>query len=136
MHSNLIDSHIYIIRRWLIKYLQHETSISTIKGELLPHVIKKQLSRPSAGPPDSNTSTLNNSDTGDIFSFAMQSKMEGLIREASAYNDHLGDMKGCYHGDSIRCYAFVAGKETFGVRVNTLSGYWSVNKKVRLFDFF
>jgi hypothetical protein len=46
LYSNLIDSHIYVLRNWVIKYLNSQPNFSTIKGELLPHIVKKQLSKP------------------------------------------------------------------------------------------
>lgn len=104
-------------------------NISTIKGELLPHVVKKQLSKPSKSK---STDKAGSSSKEDIFSYVQESDLTRLIRESSSYNDHTGDMKPCYHGDSIRCYAYIASPETYGVRVNTLHGYWSVNSKVRV----
>ena len=43
MHSNLLDSHIYIISNWLLDYIgDHLKSCSSFKREVLPHLIKKQ----------------------------------------------------------------------------------------------
>ncbi|KAJ8946815.1 hypothetical protein NQ318_002094 [Aromia moschata] len=39
-------------------------------------------------------------------------------------------MKPVYHNDSIRCYAYIAPEDVFGMRVNTLPAYWSVNAKI------
>lgn len=129
MYSTLIDSHIYVIKNWVIKYLKNVDSFMSIKGELLPHIIKKQLSKP---PKQANTkeSVINVKDSGDIFTFAKEDNLDLAIREASSYNDHLGDLKPSYTGDSIRCYAYLAPKDTFAVRINTLAAYWSVNAKV------
>lgn len=126
MYSNLIDSHVYVMKKWVINYLTKVPNISTIKGELLPHIIKKQLSKP---PKATNKNDAINS-KDDIFSYAQESKLTQLIREYSSYNDHTGDMKPCYHGDCIRCYAYVANADTYGIRVNTLHAYWSVNRTV------
>ncbi|KAJ8977213.1 hypothetical protein NQ317_015388 [Molorchus minor] len=101
----------------------------SLKGELLPHIIKKQLSKPPK-PVETKDSILNTKDSGDIFAFAREDELNLWIREASSYNDHIGDMKPAYHNDSIRCFAFIAPKDTFGVRVNTLSVYWSLNAKI------
>lgn len=110
--------------------METEKSFSTLKGELLPHIIKKQLSKPPK-PEATNASVLNSKDDRDIFSHAVENDLQILIRETSAFNDHKGDMKGCYHGDFVRCYAYVADDNVFGVRVNTLPAYWSINGQVQ-----
>ncbi|KAJ8966790.1 hypothetical protein NQ317_001729 [Molorchus minor] len=129
MYSNLIDTHVYVLKNWVIKYLKSDDKFMSLKGELLPHIIKKQLSKPPK-PVETKDSILNTKDSGDIFAFAREDELNLWIREASSYNDHIGDMKPAYHNDSIRCFAFIAPKDTFGVRVNTLSVYWSLNAKI------
>ncbi|KAJ3642786.1 hypothetical protein Zmor_025541 [Zophobas morio] len=128
MYSNLVDSHIYVLKNWVVKYLNSQQSFSTIKGELLPHIVKKQLSKPPKVT--EGKSVLSNFDSEDIFNFAKEDEFSIAIRETSSFNDHSGDFRGTYHGDSIRCYAVVAPKDCYGVRVNTLPSYWTVNNKV------
>lgn len=129
MYSNLIDSHIYVLKNWVTKYLKSEESFMSLKGELLPHIIKKQLSKPPK-PVDTKESIVNISDMGDIFSFAKENEFDLAVREASSYNDHYGDLKPSYQNDTIRCYAYLAPKDSIGVRVNTIPNYWSLNGKV------
>lgn len=128
-YSNLLDSHIYVLRNWVIKYLKSEENISTLKGEFLPHVIKKQLSRPEKKI-DTNQSIVGNETPNDIASFAKESDLDIQIREYSSYNDHYGDLKPAYHGDSIRCYAYIAPQSNIGIRVNTLPSYCLVNNMI------
>lgn len=130
MYSNLIDSHVYVLKNWIIKYLKYKTNISTLKGELLPHIVKKQSSRSKRKDITADVSVVDVVDKDDIFSYAMESELDLLIKEMSTYNDHLTDMEPSYHGDTIRCYAHIAEADAFGVRVNTLPAYWSVNAKV------
>ncbi|KAJ8938829.1 hypothetical protein NQ314_011320 [Rhamnusium bicolor] len=129
IYSNLIDSHVYVLKNWVIKYLKSEENFMSIKGELLPHIIRKQLSRPPK-PTDTKESIICTKDSGDIFAFAKEDELDLEIRNASSYNDHIGDMKPTYHNDSIRCFAYISPKDTFGVRVNTLPAYWSINAKI------
>lgn len=129
MHSGLIDSHVYVMKKWVLKYLAQETGLSTIKGELLPHIVKKQLLKPpKVVANDENCS--DSSQNKDIFAYANETELQCLTRKMSSYNDHIGDMNPSYHGDSIRCYAYVADKDSYGVRVNTLPAYWSINNMV------
>ncbi|KAJ8920028.1 hypothetical protein NQ315_011678 [Exocentrus adspersus] len=129
IYSNLVDSHVYVLKNWVVKFLKEESSFMSIKGELLPHIVKKQLSKPPKQM-DTKESIVNVHDSGDIFAFAKEDELNLAIRGMSAYNDHIGDLKGAYHNDSIRCYAYIAPKDTFGVRINTLPAYWSVNAKI------
>lgn len=128
MYSNLIDSHVYVLKNWVIKYLSSDKKFTSIKGDLLPHIIKKQLTRPQLR--DSNMTT--DLDDQEIYDLAKESDDVLNIRKASSYNDHIGDAKSAYHADSVRCYAFVAPKENFGVRVNTIPAFWSINNQVKL----
>ncbi|XP_057663761.1 translation initiation factor eIF-2B subunit gamma [Diorhabda carinulata] len=129
IYTNLIDSHVYVLKNWVIKYLKSVDNFTSLKGEFLPHIIKKQLWKPT-DLSDTKESILNTKYPDDIFSFAKEDKLELTIRELSAFNDHIGDLKPTYHGDSIRCFAHIEPKGNFGVRVNTLPAYWSTNAKI------
>lgn len=109
-----------MLKNWVVKYLASAKNFSTLKGELLPHIIKKQLSKPPKQQ-ETNASVVNAKDESDIFSYAQETEWQILIREASAYNEDSG---------VIRCYAYLAENNVFGVRVNTLPAYWSLNGKV------
>jgi hypothetical protein len=66
----------------------------------------------------------------DLFHFAQEDTLVHMIRELSSYNDHTGDMKPAYHGDPIRCYAFLAPSDKFGIRANTVAAYCDINRRV------
>ncbi|XP_017771539.1 PREDICTED: translation initiation factor eIF-2B subunit gamma [Nicrophorus vespilloides] len=129
MYSNLIDSHFYVMRNWVYKYLLQENTKSTLKGEFLPHIIKKQLLKPVTHA-DTNMSIVNTKDVNDIFHLINDNPLNASIRKANSFNDHHGDSKEMYHGDLIRCYAHIADSDTFGVRVNTLQSFWGTNAKI------
>lgn len=130
IYNNLTDSHFYIFENWVVKYLVHKPNISSIKGELLPHIINKQAHRmPEISD---SVSIADAKDKVDILQFAAESDLDKLIRDCSTYTDHQGDTKPVYLGDSIRCFAYVAPSEDYGIRVNNLSSYCSVNSKVNI----
>ncbi|KAF5287809.1 hypothetical protein FQR65_LT12177 [Abscondita terminalis] len=128
MHSTLMDSHVYVLKNWIIEYLVEDTSISTIKGELLPRIIRKQLLKPKKV--DHNVSIVNTKDKNDIFEYAKESQLKYLIRNSSSFNDHYGDLKSSYHDDIIRCFAYIAEPDVFGVRVNNLPAYYNINLQI------
>lgn len=130
MYSKLLDAHLYVMKNWLVNYLIESDKFTSIKGELVPHIVKKQLSKPKA-PLDRKGTSERNVDVGkDIFDFAVDYGYESKIREMSAYNDHKLGSKGVYYNDILRCYALIPNKNTFGVRVNTLSSFYLCNNKI------
>jgi hypothetical protein len=66
----------------------------------------------------------------DLSHFAHEDTLVHVIRKLSSYNDHTGDMKPAYHDDPIRCYAFLAPSDKFGIRANTVATYCDINRKV------
>ena len=66
IHSGLVDAHIYLVKKWVVDFLAQNDKFSTIKGELLPCIIKKQMSRPFAGDTDKSEYNLNTKDC-DVF---------------------------------------------------------------------
>lgn len=46
IHSRLLDGHIYLLRKWVLDFLVRSRSFYTLKGELLPYIVRKQMSRP------------------------------------------------------------------------------------------
>src|SRR5699024_3998768 len=82
MYSNLIDSHIYVLKNWVIKYLSSQPNFSTIKGELLPHIVKKQLSKPPKQT--EGKSIVSKCDNEDIFNYAKEDEFSIAIRETSS----------------------------------------------------
>eukprot|EP00038_Savillea_parva_P017338 m.19911 g.19911 ORF g.19911 m.19911 type:complete len:459 (+) comp3734_c0_seq1:246-1622(+) len=43
LHRDLLDAHLYIFAKWVIDFIAADKSISTIKGELIPFLVKKQF---------------------------------------------------------------------------------------------
>lgn len=103
-------------------------NFTTLKGELLPYIVGKQLSRPKQSL-DDKTSMVQMDLKDDIFHFALEKPLDELIRKMSAFNDHSTDLEDAYNGDVIRCYAHVSN-EKFGLRANTIQMYHLANAKV------
>ncbi len=92
IHTRLCDAHVYILKKWIVdfliqvrrkwcrllgtstnskfkKILSQTDGFSTLKGELLPYIVKKQLSRANVlGEHDKLTSVINaNTKVDEIF---------------------------------------------------------------------
>ncbi|XP_012535638.1 translation initiation factor eIF-2B subunit gamma isoform X2 [Monomorium pharaonis] len=130
IHSKLMDAHLYIINKWVVDFLVFNKTFTTLKGELLPYIVGKQLSRPKQCI-DDKTSMAQMDLKEDIFHFAMEkeSSLDELIKKISAFNDHSTDLEDAYNGDIIRCYAYVSN-EKFGLRANTVQMYHLANAKI------
>lgn len=129
IHSKLLDTHLYVINKWILDFLVFNKNFSTLKGELLPYIVSKQLLKPNQSIDDKNTSMVHVDLKEDIFRFAMKNPLDELISKMSAFNDHSTDLEESYHGDIIRCYAHVSN-EKFGLRANTVQMYHLANAKI------
>lgn len=132
MYSRLLDAHMYIMKNWVIDYLVKCDKYTSIKGELIPHIVKKQLTKPKTALEKKDTSDKSSDDKINIFDFAHEQGYESKVRAMSMYNDHSLGSKGVYYNDILRCYAHIPSKNTFGIRVNTLSAFYLSNNKVTL----
>lgn len=107
-------------------------NFTTLKGELLPYIVSKQFSKPPKQClDDKNTSIVQMNLKEDVYRFAIEKPLDELIRKMSAFNDHNTDIEDAYHGDIIRCYAYI-GNGKFGLRTNTIQMYHFANTKVKL----
>ncbi|XP_053962413.1 translation initiation factor eIF-2B subunit gamma [Anastrepha ludens] len=130
--SRLMDSHIYVMKKWTIDFLVKKENISTLKGEFLPYIVKKQMSKKPGSPfaaPDIHSEVgVSTKPENDIFHYAPNTQLEQRIQKSTLFND--SRIKEPYNGDLIRCYAVVAPKESIGVRVNTTLMFYAINQKI------
>lgn len=129
IHSGLVDAHIYLIKKWIVDFLAENKSnkgFSTIKGELLPFIIKKQMSRPKH--PDREGYSEVNFDSNVIFDHLKQDELSERILEANL--NSFPRLKQSHNAELIRCFAYIAPSDSVGIRVNTILGFYSANRKV------
>ncbi|CAL1681511.1 unnamed protein product [Lasius platythorax] len=129
VHSRSIDAHLYVINTWVLDFLVFNKNFTTLKDELLPYIVSKQLSRPKQSVDDRNTSMVQVDVKEDIFRFAAEKPLDELIRKMSAFNDHSTDLEEVYYGDIIRCYGHMSN-EQFVLRANTVQMYYFANAKI------
>ncbi|CAG2120280.1 unnamed protein product, partial [Medioppia subpectinata] len=139
--SNLLDAHIYLLKKWTLRYLEENTQISSLKGEFLPSLVRKQFRREVK-------TTLNKTNTNpssiismsalphrQIFDFIETNDIElGLRRlEPNMASDDLNaeslihQMPNSYPESKITCFAYRLD-EGYCVRANTVSGYCEANR--------
>ncbi|XP_067143632.1 translation initiation factor eIF2B subunit gamma [Centruroides vittatus] len=125
MYSNLMDGHVYIMKKWIVDYLSNNESISTLKGELLPLLVKKQKKIKSNK--ESNIQNMTSSVTSfnvekDIYSYVKEDRIKDLISK-------LSDKCDMEDKTQISCYAHIAKSSLF-MRVNTLAAYAEINRQI------
>jgi translation initiation factor eIF-2B subunit gamma len=125
IHSGLIDAHVYLVKKWVVDYLGKSDRFSTIKGELLPFIIKKQMSRPTRANVGYSEASL---DLNDIFDHVKQGELAQKVIETNLNN--FSRLKKSHDAELIRCFAYIAPPNSVGIRVNTMMGFCSANRKV------
>ncbi|KOB69035.1 eIF2B-gamma protein [Operophtera brumata] len=129
LYSRLLDAHVYVMKRWVVDYIVENEEFTSVKGELIPHIVKKQLSKPKKQ--EKQGTSEKNVDVGKtIFDFAVDTGFEGQIRAMSGYNDRRLGSKGVYNNDILRCYAYIPSQESFGMRINKMSSFYLANNKI------
>lgn len=132
MHSRLTDSHIYIMKKWIVDFLSQndDKRFLTLKGEVIPYIVKKQMSRrPHINETDKPLSVANvNLKSDDIFHFTSHNELDHKITETSLFNDSVN--RNPFNDDLIRCYAIKPQENCFGIRVNTTLSYCAINQKI------
>lgn len=96
--------------------------MSTLKGELLPFVVKKQLSKhcKNSGVKENFTEE---DEKPDIFNISRESDIENDIRSTSCFGNITTSE------EIIKCYACIMDSN-IGIRANTLYDYCRINKMV------
>ncbi|XP_020608037.1 translation initiation factor eIF-2B subunit gamma-like [Orbicella faveolata] len=132
--KNLMDAHLYIIKKWVVDYLAENKSISSIKGELIPYLVNKQFQKHKKLndiiSESIDTSVQESSNIKlDIHDFAKEDDIMSYTREMSSWSGTLTDVD---HTNSIRCHAYVM-ESGVCLRTNTVPLYMEANRQVQNF---
>ncbi|CDQ56474.1 unnamed protein product [Oncorhynchus mykiss] len=137
--TGLVDAHLYCLKKSVVDFLADNKSISSIRGELVPYLVRKQFSKSTNSPKviDETHQNLKKNDSNVNLEIQISSRDEELLhltQERSCWNDHRGDMSDAYHGGRLRCYVHIMD-EGICYRVNTLAAYIEANRLApKLFD--
>ncbi|XP_028327863.1 translation initiation factor eIF2B subunit gamma [Gouania willdenowi] len=130
--TGLVDAHLYCLKKAVVDFLAENKSISSIRGELVPFLVRKQFSKMTSGQKRmDDTETVDQKNDGltndDLFFPSRDEALLQLAQERSCWNDHRGDMSEAYHGGKLRCYVHIMD-QGLCYRVNTLSAYIEANR--------
>ncbi|XP_024130165.1 translation initiation factor eIF-2B subunit gamma [Oryzias melastigma] len=131
--TGLVDAHLYCLKKAVVDFLSENKSISSIRGELVPYLVRKQFSKTTNSEKikdDCEDQTQKKSDSSTDHELFISSRDEPLLQRAqelSCWNDHRGDMSEAYHGGKLRCYVHIM-EQGLCCRVNTLAAYIEANR--------
>ncbi|XP_018608641.1 translation initiation factor eIF2B subunit gamma [Scleropages formosus] len=130
--TGLVDAHLYCLKRSVIDFLAENKSISSIRGELVPCLVRKQFSKFSSlqknkEEPNQNMKKKDANTNSENHIASADDDLLELALNRSCWNDHRGDMCGAYHGGKLRCYVHIM-EEGMCYRVNTLAAYIEANR--------
>ncbi|XP_061878861.1 translation initiation factor eIF-2B subunit gamma [Entelurus aequoreus] len=127
--TGLVDAHLYCMKKAVVDFLTDNKAISSIRGELVPYLVRKQFSKPRNNPKskdDTEEQSQKKSDSELLIS-SRDDPLLQLSQERSCWNDHGGDMSEAYHGGKLRCYVHIMD-QGLCYRVNTLAAYIEANR--------
>ncbi|XP_038056309.1 translation initiation factor eIF-2B subunit gamma-like [Patiria miniata] len=134
--TRLMDAHMYILKKWVLDFLADNKvgrTYSTIKGELIPYLVRKQFSRPKTGqlvPQPNSMEPEGAQQDKDIASYGGLDELTKTARTMSSWNEHMGDMSDYYqHGDTLRCHTHIM-ENGFCIRANTVAAYCEANRQI------
>uniref|UniRef100_A0A8C6VQB8 Translation initiation factor eIF2B subunit gamma n=1 Tax=Nothobranchius furzeri TaxID=105023 RepID=A0A8C6VQB8_NOTFU len=128
--TGLVDAHLYCLKKAVVDFLTENKSISSIRGELVPLLVRKQFSKTLSKQKmkdDSEDQTQKKND--ELLISSRDESLLQLAQERSCWNDHHGDMSEAYHGGKLRCYVHIMD-QGLCYRVNTLAAYIEANRLV------
>uniref|UniRef100_A0A3Q1GKM0 Translation initiation factor eIF2B subunit gamma n=1 Tax=Acanthochromis polyacanthus TaxID=80966 RepID=A0A3Q1GKM0_9TELE len=128
--TGLVDAHLYCMKKAVVDFLTENKSISSIRGELVPYLVRKQFSKTTDGQKmkdDAEDQTQKKNDK--LLISSRDEPLLQLAQERSCWNDHHGDMSEAYHGGKLRCYVHIMD-QGLCYRVNTLAAFIEANRLV------
>ncbi|XP_030016912.1 translation initiation factor eIF2B subunit gamma [Sphaeramia orbicularis] len=138
--TGLVDAHLYCLKKAVVDFLTDNKSISSIRGELVPYLVRKQFSKTTSSQKikddteDQNQKKNDGHTNQELLISSRDEPLLQLAHERSCWNDHRGDMSEAYHGGKLRCYVHIMD-QGLCYRVNTLAAYIEANRQAsKLFE--
>ncbi|XP_028417670.1 translation initiation factor eIF-2B subunit gamma-like [Dendronephthya gigantea] len=123
--SDLLDGHLYIIKKWVVDFLISNKSINSIKGELIPYLIKKQYrkNKKCVEPQDlaSSKEVMEEDTKNDIFNYIERNELDEWTQSLST-SDRICTEK-------MRCHCYIMD-DGHCLRINTVPTYMESNRLI------
>ncbi|XP_038615873.1 translation initiation factor eIF-2B subunit gamma [Tachyglossus aculeatus] len=130
--TGLMDAHLYCLRKYVLDFLVENRSITSIRSELIPYLVRKQFSAaatPQGQEEKEQDQKKKDQKSLDIYSFIKEDDSLSFAPHNGCWNDCRGDGSEDFHGGKVRCYVHVM-KEGICYRANSLGLYIEANKQI------
>ncbi|XP_058536328.1 translation initiation factor eIF-2B subunit gamma isoform X2 [Ochotona princeps] len=131
-HTGLVDAHLYCLKKYIVDFLMENKSITSIRSELIPYLVRKQFSSACSqqGQEDKEEDLKKKElKSLDIYSFIKEASTLTLAPYDACWNACRGDTWEDLSKTQVRCYVHIM-KEGLCSRVNTLGLYMEANRQV------
>lgn len=125
-HTGLVDAHLYCLKKYVVDFLMENKSISSIRSELIPYLVRKQFSSASSQQgQEEKEEDLKKKELKslDIYSFMKEAPCD------PCWNAYRGDQWEDLSRSQVCCYVHIM-KEGLCSRVSTLGLYMEANRQV------
>lgn len=114
LYTQLQDAHVYLMKRWAMDYALQRETISSIKGDMIPFLVKLRFRDPSL--------LVGNRDT----SINEHGMKDTLLHTAESYSTTLCHDRG---HTPIDCHVYIV-RGGYCVRANTTTSFAEINKQL------
>uniref|UniRef100_F7G566 Translation initiation factor eIF2B subunit gamma n=1 Tax=Macaca mulatta TaxID=9544 RepID=F7G566_MACMU len=131
-HTDLVDAHLYCLKKYVVDFLMENGSITSIRSELIPYLVRKQFSSASSQQgQEEKEEDLKKKELKslDIYSFIKEANTLNLAPYDACWNACRGDRWEDLPRSQVRCYVHIM-KEGLCSRVSTLGLYMEANRQV------
>ncbi|XP_040612815.1 translation initiation factor eIF-2B subunit gamma isoform X1 [Mesocricetus auratus] len=131
-HTGLVDAHLYCLKKYVVDFLMENRSITSIRSELIPYLVRKQFSSASSQQrQEDKEEDLKKKEPKslDIYSFMKNDNTLTWAPYDACWNAFRGDKWEGFSRSQVRCYVHIM-KEGLCSRVSTLGLYMEANRQV------
>ncbi|XP_010980569.1 translation initiation factor eIF2B subunit gamma isoform X1 [Camelus dromedarius] len=131
-HTGLVDAHLYCLKKYVVDFLMENKSITSIRSELIPYLVRKQFSSASSqqGQEEKEEDLKKKEPKSlDIYSFIKEANTLTFAPNDACWNACQGDNWEDLSRSQLRCYVHIM-KEGLCSRVSTLGLYVEANRQV------
>lgn len=130
-HTGLVDAHLYCMKKYVVDFLMENESITSIRSELIPYLVRKQFSSASSQQgQEEKEEDLKKKELKslDIYSFIKEASTLTFAPYDACWNVCRGDKWEDLSRPQVHCYVHIT-KEGLCFRVSTLGLYIEANKQ-------
>ncbi|XP_015787751.1 translation initiation factor eIF-2B subunit gamma [Tetranychus urticae] len=137
IHNNFLDTHIYIIKKWVLDYLAEKRQFKSIKANLIPRLVREQFKSNVIQNKTTYDSEVENKYKVDLLDYVEEDEIYKAIENLDNFNlSHVTvnpdtkEKKKVYPDSAVKCYAVIQ-RDGISLRANTVTGYFEANKRLR-----